>query len=265
MKVIASAIGAAVILTATAGADEPTRVLEPESSWHVDHATHHVQGLSVSDDEFWISSVDRGMKAGFIFLVDRGTLKVTSTRRLAFGPQYHPGGMQRVGERLWVPVAEYRPRSTTTIVALDASTLETERKFTLDDHIGALAADGAGTLFAANWDARQIYLLDEDGHVQERVDTPTSVAYQDMEWHRGRLWATGVASIESRRAAVVDVIDPDTWQLEERYELKGRLRSGEGHFAREGFCFFKDDFYLLPEDGPHTTVYRFSRRAGGDD
>ena len=254
-----------LILAASAWAAEPTRVLQPVESWHGDHATHHVQGLCVSDREFWISSVDRQQRAGFVFRVDRSTLEVTEMRRLAFGPRFHPGGMQRVGKRIWIPVAEYRPHSSTTIVALDAHTLETEQEFSLDDHIGALAADGAGTVYAANWDARQIYVLDEDGNVLKRVESPTLVAYQDMEWHEGRLLATGLASVGQRRIAVVDVIDPNTWRLDERYELKGRLRSGEGHFAREGFSLYENDLYLLPEDGPNSTVYRFPLPAAGED
>ena len=244
-------------LVAPAAADEPTSVLQMAESWHIDHQTHHVQGLCVSEDMFWVSSVDRRERAGWVFRVDRQTLKVAARRRLAFGPQYHPGGMQKVGGDLWVPVAEYRPRSSTTLVQLDAQTLETKRSLALDDHIGALAADGDATLYAVNWDSRQFYVLDERGTVVRRVDNPTSVAYQDIEWHDGRLMGTGQATLGERRSGVVDVIDPATWRLVRRYELQGRLRSGKGHFGREGFSRWREDFYLLPEDGPNSTVYRF--------
>ena len=167
---------ALVALTAPAAADEPVPVLQVAESWHIDHATYHVQGLCVSEDSFWISSVERREHNGWVFRVDRPTLRVVQRRRLVFGPQYHPGGMQQVNGNLWVPVAEYRPRSSTSLVRLDAQTLKTKRTLALDDHIGALAADNRGTLYAANWDSRQFYVLDERGTVIKRVDNPTAVA-----------------------------------------------------------------------------------------
>ena len=45
---------------------------------------------------------------------------MAAERELAFDVQFHPGGIDVAGDALWVPVAEYRPRSTTTIIKLDA-------------------------------------------------------------------------------------------------------------------------------------------------
>jgi hypothetical protein len=169
--------------------------------------------------------------------------------------------MQLAGGRLWVPLAEYRAKSTSTILALDPTTLARQASFTVDDHIGALAADGRGTLYAGNWDCRLIYKLDEKGKVLEKVDNPTGVAYQDFELHDRMLWAAGRLKEDKKISPVVDVIDTSNWKLKQRYTLRGELRSGGTDFCREGFCKFGDDLFLMPEDGPKTTIYRFALTA----
>jgi hypothetical protein len=245
---------------ACAAAADPI-ALDLQESWPIDHATHHVQGLCVTADTFFISSVERATKSGFVYRVDRKTLRVEKEERIAIGDQYHPGGMQLAGGRLWVPLAEYRAKSTSTILALDPATLKTVTSFALDDHIGALAASGRGELLAGNWDCRVIYRLDEKGKVLDKVDSPTGVAYQDFELHDRLLWAAGRLKEDKRLVPVVDVIDTSNWKLQQRYTLRGELRSGGTDFCREGFCKFGDDLYVMPEDGPKTTIYRFALPA----
>ncbi|MFW6124931.1 MAG: DUF6454 family protein [Pirellulales bacterium] len=237
-------------------ANRPT-ALHAAESWHIDYPTHHVQGLCVSDRFFWVSSVDRQKKAGWIYRIDRATRVVVSARQIARGDQFHPGGIQRIDEEIWVPLAEYRPHSTSTLLRLDAMSLEEKESLLLDDHIGALAATGSGTLYAANWDARSLYVLDRRGRLRAKVANPTGVAYQDMEWHDGRLYAAGQAEIEGDRVSVVDVLDTQSWRLTGRYALRGERRTGGSNFAREGFARWGSNFFVLPEDGPDSTVYRF--------
>lgn len=246
--------------SATAATEVPTTALEATQSWHIDHATHHVQGLAATDDWFWLTSVDRQAHAGCVYRVDRKTLRVEQQRQLALGEQFHPGGIQLAGNDLWVPLAEYRAHSTSTILRLDPNTLETRGSFGIDDHIGAIAADGRGTLYAGNWDCKQIITLSREGKILARTDNPTAVAYQDIEWHDGLLWAVGrVREPAPSRAftSVVDTIDPKTWKLVRRYTLSGRTRSGGSDFGREGFTKLGDSLLLMPEDGPNTTIYRF--------
>jgi hypothetical protein len=148
--------------------------------------------------------------------------------------------------------------------------LETRNKFTLADHLGGAAVDAGRRVYTANWDARTIYVLDTAGKELERRDNPTGVAYQDFEFHDGKLYcagslkldAAGTAKLDGRSTAVVDVIDVANWSLVDRYALRGELRSGGSNFCREGFCKFGDSFYVLPEDGPNATVYRFAIPAG---
>ena len=120
----------------------------------VSESTHHVQGLAIDGKSFFLSSVDKGEKTGWVFVIDRDTLKINKSIRLALGDQYHPGGMQLVGHSLYVPLAEYRPESTTTILKIDTKTYQVHEVAHVDDHVGAVAVADNGTFYLANWDAR---------------------------------------------------------------------------------------------------------------
>ena len=272
----------ALCAASTAGAAEPARAIEPApgaikpveltvaESWPIDHPLHHVQGLAVTDKWFWITSVDRRARRGFVYRVSRDTLKIVAQRDITLDAQCHPGGLQLAADRLWIPVAEYRPRSTSTMLQLDPTSLETLDKFVLADHLGGAAVDAGQRIYTANWDARTIYVLDTAGKEVERRDNPTGVAYQDFEFHAGKLYCAGSTKLDAagdtklagQPTAVVDVIDVANWTLVDRYALRGTLRSGGSNFCREGFCKFGDSFYVLPEDGPNATVYRFPISAG---
>lgn len=255
-KMLTSLIIAVLLQPESAGLPDPVELTAVES-WPVRHPTHHIQGLCVDRDHFWISSVERKAKKGWVYLVDRHTLTVTKEREISIGEQYHPGGMQVVGGELWVPVAEYKPTSTSTMLCLDAMSLETLRSFPLLDHIGGVAVSDDGTIYAANWDCKTLYELDADGKILGRKPNPTGVAYQDLKWHQGKLWGTGSVGILKLNTGIVDVIDPDQWALKQRYRLAGKTADGGSNFGREGLAIFEDSLYLLPEDGPHTTVHRF--------
>ena len=157
-----------------------------------------------------------------------------------------------------MPVAEYRPKSTSTVLKLNPQTLETFSSFTVDDHLGATASDGEETVWGVNWDSRQVYFFDLAGKLLEKRDNPTGVAYQDIDYWDGMLFACGATKIDDKRLAVVDGLDPKTCELQTRYELRGESQSGDNNFSREGFAKLYGDFYLLPEDGPQSTVYRFA-------
>ncbi len=231
--------------------------LQANQQWHVKRATHHVQGLCVSEDLFWISSVDRGAKCGWIYKVDRDDLKVVVEEKLVDGTRFHPGGMQLVDDLIWVPLAEYRRHSSTVVLALDANTLAEKRRFLVDDHLGAVAVDAAKTVYAANWDAKQIYRFDIDGKQRRVVDSTTAVAYQDIEYHHGYLWGTGRAIVNGKSRSVVDVLDGEELTLVHRIVLQGQTATVGEYFAREGLSVFDTDLYLMPEDGPETRVYQF--------
>lgn len=248
---------AGVVFAAPPETDVQPVEIEVGQHWHVEHPTHHVQGLCANDDFFWISSVDTATKSGFIYKVDRRDMKVVAEAKLVDGPRFHPGGMQLVDGKIWVPLAEYRRHSSTVILTLDADTLAEVSRFPMDDHLGAVAADDNGNVYAANWDARQIYVFDSKGKQLRVVDTPTGVAYQDFEHHNGSLWGTGRTKVDGHTRSVVDVLDGEDFQLQQRVVLQGKTATVGDYFAREGLSVHDGNLYLMPEDGPETRVYEF--------
>jgi hypothetical protein len=220
-------------------------------------STNHVQGLAVDGKRFFLSSVDKGEKTGWVYVIDRDTYKIQKSIRLALGDQYHPGGMQLVGDFLYVPLAEYRPKSSATILKVDTRNYQVHFVARVDDHVGAIAVAKDGTMYLANWDAREIIILEPDGKVREKKLNPTSTAYQDMEWHEGKLWGTGHTSVNNRPTSVIDVIDIDGWEVAQRFTLSGKTTSGNAHFGREGFTKEGNILWFVPEDGPKSTLYKF--------
>jgi hypothetical protein len=258
---------AAAILATLGGADAAVETVElalAQSHPFAFAETHHVQGLAADADRFYASSVERGANVGWMFQVDRADGKALRTARFVLGPQYHPGGMQLRDGKLYVPLAEYRPKSTTTILVLDANDFRVLQSFPVRDHIGAVAVDDRGGMYAANWDAREIYFLNAAGEEVERRANPTGVAYQDVEWRDGRLWGCGNAKTPSGPRSVVDVVDVATWKHVRRFLLAGERRTGGSNFSREGFTLDGRRLLLLPEDGPNSTVYVFETGSDGD-
>lgn len=244
--------------------DEPALdALQPLQTWSIEAPTHHVQGLEVDPQFAWITSVERSASTGWILRIDRKTFKPAARRRLSMGRQNHPGGCQIVGDVLWVPLAEYRPNSSTTVVGVDRLTLEPKSSFTVDDHLGALAADDK-RFIGMNWDARKWYSFDPAGKLLKRDDNPTGVPYQDVKLFENRLYAAGPLRREGRTAGVVDVFDLEPIRHLHRYRLEGTPRTKDKGFADEGFALDKGSFYLLPEDGPFTTLYRFPVPDGSE-
>jgi Family of unknown function (DUF6454) len=158
---------------------------------------------------------------------------------------------------LWVALAEYRPHSQGTVLRLDAATLEEKDSFPVADHIGAVATDGRERVYVVNWDSRTIYTFDLSGKLIAETLNPTSVAWQDIEWHDGQLWGLGQVRIDGQLRGVVEVLDVDGWQVLRRYLLAGQPKSPRTSFGREGFTKLGRNLLVLPEDGPHSTVYRF--------
>ncbi len=89
---------------------------------------------------------------------------------LGEGDIYHPGGIDFDGEALWVPVAEYRPNSSSIVYRVDPDTMEAVEVFRRADHIGGILHDPEnGTLHGVSWGSRRLYtlLLAEDGSVAD--------------------------------------------------------------------------------------------------
>jgi hypothetical protein len=236
------------LLLVACGGGEPD-CLEILDRQALQFPTHHVQGLAVTEDAYYVSSVDKENQQGWLIQIDRDSLALQVGKELTKGMLIHPGGMQMDGTYLWVPNAEYDEDGPTEILRLDPQTLKPVGSFFIDDHIGLVASDGTGKLYGVNWDARSFYIWDWDGNLIEKVDGPTRVKYQDCEFHDPYLVCGGQ---RSRRRGTIDFIDPASWTVVDSIAAG---ETGSGHsLTHEGLSLLGETVYLLPEDGPNSEV-----------
>ncbi|NWG13260.1 MAG: alpha-L-fucosidase [Acidobacteria bacterium] len=224
----------------------PLADLKPEVVVNLPGETHHVQGLLVSGDRAFVTSVDRAALKGYLFEYDLKTGKRLRTVELQQGARYHPGGFDGDEDSLWVPVAEYRAASTTVIQRRSVKSLDLISSFEVPDHVGALAV-GPDKLYAANWDACKLIDIAKDGKIIRIRDNPTPLRVQDWKYRHGTLIASAVAPPGSGDHAVV-WLDPETLRVLKTYPAgttdRGVPFTNEGLDSRDG------TLYLLPEDSP---------------
>jgi len=214
-------------------------------------ATCHVQGLDLTEQFYFVTSVDTEQRRGWLFKIHRQDASLNSKIELTDGTLIHPGGVQFDGHYLWIPNAEYRRESRTMIYAVDPNNLKIRRSFPVDDHIGAIASDGKNHLYGVNWDALHFYTWDFNGYQTSKVDSPTSMAYQDIKYFAGKLLCSGHKNDDS----AIDVIDPENWTLVQRIDLP---RDGwKNTLGREGMTF-NGNLYFLPDDGPDSRIMIFT-------
>ncbi len=157
---------------------------------------NHPQGMVRVGSTWWISTVDVATRRGLVLMVDSfGDL----IDQIPIGDEqrYHPGGMDFDGLALWIPCAEYRPNSTTTVYRM-APGRAPERVFDVDDHVGALArCGGDGDLVGWSWGSRRLYRWSADGRLlADRVNPSFFVDLQDCQWlASGHLLCGGVAEV----------------------------------------------------------------------
>jgi hypothetical protein len=120
-----------------------------------------------------------------------GRLDLTDAER------YHPGGIDYDGTRLWVPVAEYRPDSTSAVYVVDPRRMRSRVLFRFPDHLGAIVHDADhGTLIAMSWGSRKFYqwqtqLSGEEIEVSDpekatmTLNPAHYVDFQDAQWIPG--------------------------------------------------------------------------------
>jgi hypothetical protein len=214
-------------------------------------STYHIQGLDITEQFYFVTSVDTKQSRAWLFKIDRTNARLISRVELTDGALIHPGGLQYDDRYLWVPNAEYKRQSRTVVYGLDPDTLEICTSFAVDDHIGAVASDGKNLLYGVNWDALQFYTWDIDGRQLNKVDSPTSMAYQDVKYFAGKLLCSG----HKDNISAVDIIDPETWTLIKRIDLpKDKWKST---LTREGMAF-DGNLYFLPDDGPNSRILIFA-------
>jgi beta-lactamase class D len=203
----------------------------------------HVQGIEVDGDRLWVTWVDRKNKTGHLGEFELSTGKLIRSVPVHNGERYHPGGMAGDGDWLWLPVAEYKPRSSAVIQKRSKKTLALETEFSVPDHIGCVAVDG-DRVYGGNWDSLQMYTWDRDGRLVETRNNTSGTSFQDVKAQNGELIGAGLRP----DGGSIDWLDAKTLRLNRRL-FAGKTDRGV-FSTHEGMAISGDWLYLLPEDGP---------------
>ena len=206
--------------------------------------TYHVQGVEFDERDAWVTSVDAAHKQGFLheFSLESGGL--LRQVELGDGVRFHAGGISADGDSLWIPVAEYRRKSSSTIERRSKRTLELEFRFDVADHIGCIAATPE-YLIGGNWDSKEFYFWDRRGRLVRRVPSATANAYQDMKFDAKQIVASGLLADHT---GAIDWLDYPSLRLIRRVKMGSTDRGVV--FTREGMAIHGKRVMLLPEDGP---------------
>jgi len=143
-----------------------------------------------------VTTVHVDRRAGEVFVVTTDGALV-DRREFADGDRFHPGGVSADPDGVWIALAEYRPRSTTTLLRLDHD-LDVVARVAFDDHLGAVCPLADDTLVAVSWASTRWYRLDHDLDVVARVafddhlgavcpladDTLVAVSWASTRWYR---------------------------------------------------------------------------------
>ena len=214
----------------------PVRVLALQAK------TAHVQGIDTDGVHLWVTSVDRASRKGYLqeFTVADGRLE--RSIEVQHGDRFHPGGIAADANSIWIPVAEYRAKSTAAVQRRNKRTLALESQFTVDDHIGCIAVTPE-LLIGGNWDSRDFYVWDHQGKLIRKVPSTSGNSYQDFKFRDGQLVASGLLA---GGKGAIDWLDL-SMSLVRRLPMGNTDRSQP--LTREGMTLFENRLWLLPEDG----------------
>jgi len=205
----------------------------------------HPQGITTSADgaTLFVTSVLRKEQKGLLVAFRASDGMLLQRVEVQDGARYHPGGLGRLGDALWLPVAEYRRTSTSVVQCRDVKTLAVRSSFPVADHIGAVAVT-SGALIGCNWDARAFYEWTFEGKESKVVEHDGSARYQDLHWTGEALLAGGLIGDQG----VVDLLEWPSLDLRERIVV-GQTDRGVVLTA-EGMAVRGSELLLMPEDDP---------------
>ncbi len=259
----------------------------------------HPQGMIKIQDKFYLTTVDKKKDRGLLFVFEQvgNELRTLSRMDITQGPRhrrYHPGGLDYFSstEELWIPLAEYRARRPTTIVALKLSDMRLRVLGELRDHVGALIChEDLSLLRMTNWDTEGAYTVGVNsdftlegseknwlyqahlGYFHSKIwGRYGRFAYQDCKsLGRGYAIATGTRRGIFWQHGVVDLIrfgspQKESFSLIRRFELPPvRSPYDKSLFAiplsrnpmmlEPSVDGKKIRFYFMPHDGPGACLF----------
>ncbi|MGC0237712.1 DUF6454 family protein [Arthrobacter sp. SD76] len=191
--------------------------MEQVQKLKLDFPTYHPQGMSLVGDKIFLSSVEiieptvrypspvdgydrtTGKGRGHVFVLDRqGNL----LKDIVLGEDtiYHPGGTDFDGEKIWVPVAEYRPNSSSIVYTIDPDTYEVTEQFRQADHVGGVVADRkTNRVSGVSWGSRKLFTWNRQGALLGSQANPSHfIDYQDCEYAgAGHQLCSGVTGLKT--------------------------------------------------------------------
>jgi hypothetical protein len=249
--IAAAAIGGTAVAQADAQSTEPAdhhaadtaladqfSAVDRNTSWELTETlklsfpTFHTEGIAFTADHIFLSSVeiieptvkypspqggyDRtpGKGTGHLFVMDTaGNLQKDIV--LGEGDVYHPGGIDFDGTNVWVPVAQYRPGGSSIIYRVDATTLDAEKQFEVQDHFGGIVMDKqTGHLVGNTWGSRRFAEWDLKGKELTTWQNPDHfIDYQDCQYAaNSKMLCAGVTNLPQT---------PNAGGASAKYELGG--------------------------------------------
>jgi hypothetical protein len=231
---------------------------EPLSDWRQSRVVaiptdlHHVQGIDVEGDTFWVSSVDARAGKGYLTRLSLSTGAVLAQVEVQQDKRLHPGGIMLDGDSLWIPVAEYDRDGPTNIERRNKLTLALESRFEVNDHIGCLAIRG-DLIVGGSWGSRTLYSWTRDGKQLSRQPNPFPTEWQDLKFDGDLLLGSGGLS---KSTGAIE------WLRWPGLELVRRITTGVTDrgltYSHEGMAYRGGKLYLLPEDAP-SRLFVFTR------
>jgi hypothetical protein len=213
---------------------------------------HHVQGIDVEGDTFWVSSVDARAGKGFLTRLRLSDGVVLRQVEVQDGKRIHPGGIMLDGNSLWIPVAEYHRGGPSWVERRNKTTLQLEQRFDVADHIGCVAVIG-NRLVGGSWSSRVIYEWTREGRELSRRENPITTSWQDLKADGELLLGGGQLG---RDKGALD------WVRLNDLKLVRQLRTGPTDrgfsYTHEGFTLREGKLYFLPEDAP-SRLFVFAR------
>lgn len=217
------------------------------TTWSLDSLTPiafdvgHPQGLTTLGHDWLVTTVLPSSRRGLVLRIDTSG-EVVQSLDVTDGDRFHPGGIHysQPDGNLWIPVAEYRPFSTSTVIELNADLQEVSR-FSINDHLGAICDLGDGTLFAASWGSRTLYRLSYTGSILEHRPNPSHIIdYQDLQvLTPGFVLASGVADMTIAGRIVqmggIAILDTSDLRIVHEVPITTTMPSGRS-ITYNGFC-----------------------------